>query len=71
MDSFKKKGWFLLPVDSIGYLIGLIFLLFNIWFFLGIDKNAHSVSDTFINFFPYFISFSVLYYWVARNLMEK
>lgn len=53
---FKRKlygyGW--TPATWQGWFTLVIFLGFNIWNFLRIDSQSHSVSDTLINFVPVF-----------------
>ena len=51
---FKKAGFTYLPVHFIGWMITLFAICISIWFFIAIDRNSHSASDTLINFFVYF-----------------
>ena len=64
---FKKTGWVYVPVHPTGLLITIICLALNIWFFIAIDRNAHSVSDTLINFFVYFSCVAFWWKWVAEK----
>ena len=66
-NLFKKAGWFYLPISAFGWIVLLVYLAVNVQFFLAIDRHSHSVSDTLINFFPYFISLSAFYWWIASN----
>ncbi|HEY6161218.1 MAG TPA: hypothetical protein VI112_08345 [Bacteroidia bacterium] len=71
MYLFKKRSWFYVPASVAGTFIALVTLTLNTWFFLAIDRNSHSVSDTLINFFPYFVSFWTVYGWIASNTSAK
>ncbi|MGE5108948.1 MAG: hypothetical protein ACM3H8_15520 [Sphingobacteriales bacterium] len=64
---FKKTGWLYVPVHPMGLLITIIAVAFNVWFFIAIDRNSHSVSDTFIHFFVYFTSVLFWWKWVAEK----
>ena len=66
-NLFKKTGWFYLPISLLGWVVLLVYLAVNAQFFMAIDRNSHSVSDTLINFFPHFISLSAFYWWIASN----
>ena len=66
-NLFKKVGWFYLPCSLVGWLVSGVYLAVNVQFFMAIDRNSHSASDTSINFFPYFISLSVFFWWIASN----
>ena len=69
-NFFKKIGWFYLPVSVPGCILALVYLAVNVQLFLAIDRHAHSVSDTLIGFFPYFISLSVFYWWIASHTSQ-
>ena len=62
---FKRMGWIYLPVHAIGVLISVLALALNVMFFVAIDRNSHSVSDTLINFFVYFTCVAFWWKWVA------
>ncbi len=66
-NLFKKTGWFYLPCSVLGWLVLVVYAAVVVQFFLAIDRNSHSASDTLINFFPYFISLSAFYWWIASN----
>ncbi|MBI5917250.1 MAG: hypothetical protein HY842_17915 [Bacteroidetes bacterium] len=66
-NLFKKTGWFYLPCSIPGWVIFLVYVAVNVQFFTAIDRNSHSASDTLINFFPYFISLSAFYCWIAYH----
>ncbi len=62
---FKKFGWAYLPVHAIGLLITLACLALNVMFFIAIDRNSHSVSDTLIDFFVYCTCVAFWWKWIA------
>lgn len=64
---FKKFGWTYLPIHFIGVLITLFALAVDIWFFIVIDRNSHSASDTLINFFIYFTADAFWWKWIAEK----
>lgn len=70
MKWFKKRGWFYLPISITGWFITIITILLCAWFFIVIDKNSHSVSDSIINFFPFGVSFFAVRFWIAINTSE-
>ncbi len=52
----KKYGYGWTPANWKGWLVLIFWLVINVWLFLKIDKNSHSVSDTLIGLFPPFIA---------------
>lgn len=64
---FKRLGWIYLPVHVIGVFISVGALALNGMFFVAIDRNSHSVSDTLINFFVYFTCVAFWWKWVAEK----
>ncbi|HET9055894.1 MAG TPA: hypothetical protein VFN30_03500 [Chitinophagaceae bacterium] len=64
---FKKSGWIYIPVHLIGLLITAGAVAIDIWFFIVIDRNSHSVSDTLINFFVYFSCVAFWWKWLAEK----
>jgi hypothetical protein len=64
---FKKVGWIYIPVTLPGWIVIIIYFSVSILTFLAIYQNYHSLRSTLIRFFPYYISFSVLYFWIASN----
>ncbi len=67
---FKKEGWLYLPVSMAGWMLTIAALAMAVWFFLVIDHNSHSVSDTLINFFVYFTCVAFWWKWIAEKTSE-
>jgi hypothetical protein len=69
---FKVWGWIYRPTSWQGWLLSLLALLFCIQVFVAIDRNSHSVSDTFYGIFPYIVPTFLLLGWIAsRTSGEK
>lgn len=68
---FKKVGLFYVPVSILGAVFYLLTILFCITVFRAIDRNAHSVSDTFYGIFPYVVSAFTILFWIAANTCSK
>jgi len=65
--QFIKKGWIYLPVRVAGWIVTLIYFSVSVYTLVAIDKNYNSLVSSLIRFFPYFISYSVVYFWIACN----
>jgi hypothetical protein len=68
---FKRLGWLYLPVHLMGLLISLLAVALNIIFFIAIDLQSSSVSDTLLNFFVYFTCVGFWWKWVADKTSKK
>jgi hypothetical protein len=68
---FRKVGWIYAPVSFIGWAIAIVYAAISIFTLVSIDRNYNSLSHSLIRFFPYFISFSVVYHWIAANASGK
>jgi hypothetical protein len=68
---FKKLGWIYVPVSFSGWIVTLIYLTVSVYTLVSIDMKYNSLKDSLIRFFPYLISFSVLYFWIAGNTSSK
>lgn len=68
---FKEYGWVYMPISWQGYLISFIFVVFNVQTFFAIDKNSHSVSDTFYGIFPYLVGSLIILFWIASKTSKK
>jgi len=68
---FKKIGWIYIPSSIIGGLLTLIVVAFCISVFIAVDRNSHSVSDTFYGILPYFVSAFTIMFWIAANTSTK
>jgi len=64
---FKKVRGSYLPCSWQGWVMYIPYVYFLIISFLAVDKNSHSVSDTLIGIFPYWISASVVMTWIAKQ----
>ena len=67
---FKRWGWFYLPVSFGGIVAYLLAVLFCITVFRGVDRHAHSVSDTLYGVFPFFICTFLMLDWLGRKTSE-
>ena len=64
---FKPWGWIYRPITWQGVLIVLLTLAFCIQVFIAVDRQSHSVSDTFYGIFPYVIPALMLLNWFASK----
>jgi hypothetical protein len=64
---FIKKGWIYVPVTAAGWLVALIWFSVSAYTLVEIDIRYNSLVSSLIRFFPYFISYSVIYFWIASN----
>jgi hypothetical protein len=64
---FKKFGWIYIPTSIVGAIITLFVIAFCATVFIAVDRNSHSVSDTFYGVFPYFVSAFTILFWIACN----
>jgi hypothetical protein len=64
---FKKTGFLYMPVHVIGVLITLMTAAITVFFFVAIDRQSHSVSDTLIDFFVYFTCTAFWWKWIAEK----
>ena len=67
MTWFKPWGWIYRPVSWQGVLLVILTLIFCAQVFVAIDRNSHSVSDTFYGIFPYFVSSLGILNWIANK----
>jgi len=70
MKLYKKTKFIHVPVTIPAYIIYLLVIIFLVTVFIAIDKNSHSVSDTFYGVFPYFVSTFLLVEWFASKTSE-
>lgn len=70
-NHFSKRGWIYIPVSLIGWIIAIVYAAISIITLVSIDRNYNSLTQSLIRFFPYFISFSVVYFWIAVNTSDK
>lgn len=68
---FKKSGWIYLPVSLPGWIVALFFIAISVVTLVAIDNRYNSLYNSLIRFFPYFMGFSVLYFWIASNCTGK
>ncbi len=64
---FKKLGWLYVPVHAMGLLVTAVFVIMNVVFFIAIDRESHSVSDTLLRFFVYFTCTVFWGKWIAER----
>jgi len=68
---FRKTWWIYIPVSVIGWIILSAYISISAVTLISINNNYNSLISSLIRFFPYFISFSVVYFWVASNSSKK
>jgi hypothetical protein len=68
---FRKSGWVYIPVSVAGWIVTIVYAAVSVFTLISIDKSYNSMPNSLIRFFPYFISFSVVYFWIASNSSGK
>lgn len=68
---FRKYGWIYLPVSFTGWLITIIYAVISLATLAWIDSAYKSLLFTLVRFFPYFIGFTVIWFWIASNTSGK
>jgi hypothetical protein len=64
---FREWGWVYYPISWQGVVLIVLILAFCVQIFLAIDRNSHSVSDTFYGVFPYIVPSILVLLWVASK----
>jgi hypothetical protein len=64
---FRKTGWIYIPVSLAGWIVAILYATVSIFTLIMIDSNYNSLRNSLIRFFPYFISLTVVYFWIASN----
>jgi hypothetical protein len=64
---FKRFGWIYVPVSIWGWIITIIYVAVSVYTLVIIGQNYSSIKNSLIRFFPYFICFSVIFFWIAEN----
>ena len=64
---FRKTGWIYVPVSLAGWVVTFFYAAISIFTLIMIDNTYNSLKNSLIRFFPYFISLTVLYFWIASN----
>lgn len=67
---FKKIGWLYKPVSWLGGLFTIFLILFLINVFIAVDRQSHSVSDTFYGIFPYYLPVFLFWLWLGEKTSE-
>jgi len=70
MNWFRKTKFIYIPNSVVGYAIYLIAIIFLVTVFIAVDRNSHSVSDTFYGIFPYVVSTFLLVEWFASKTID-
>ena len=71
MTTFTPLGPTYRPSGLAGWLLTALALAFVLNCFVAIDRNSHSVSDTFYGLFPYAGVTFLLWDWLARRLSGR
>jgi len=67
MKWFKKSRLIHKPNTWQAYVLYLLAILFLITVITAVDRDSHSVSDTFYGIFPYFVCTFLLIEWIASK----
>lgn len=67
----KNYGWGWYPSSWQGWLVLIIFIVFQVWNAIRIDAMQHSASDTLINFIPQTIIAVVVLIYICYKTGEK
>ena len=67
---FKRWGWFYVPSSVSGAVLSLLAIAFCVTVFTAVDRQSHSVSDTFYGVFPFFACTFLLLDWIGRRASE-
>jgi len=70
MKLFRKTRFAHIPATLAGYVVWLLAAVFLATVFIAVDKDSHSVSDTFYGVFPYFASTFLLVEWFASKTAQ-
>jgi hypothetical protein len=70
-SHFRKNGWIYIPVSLTGWLVAICYGAVSIFTLVIIGETYNSLTNSLIRFFPYFTSFSVIYFWIASNCSGK
>lgn len=68
---FRKFGWIYIPVTIAGWILTVIYVGISVYTLARIGQNYDSLRSSLIRFFPYFICFSVVWFWIAGNTSRK
>jgi hypothetical protein len=68
---FIKKGWIYFPGSIAGWIVTVVFCATSVYTLVAIDHSYNSLFNSLVRFFPYFISYSVVYFWIAGNTSGK
>ncbi|HPC98631.1 MAG TPA: hypothetical protein P5257_10515 [Bacteroidales bacterium] len=69
--QFKKTGWIFFPSGFAGWIITIVYGGISLATLAWIDSVYNSLFFSLVRFFPYFMGFTVIWYWVAYNLSGK
>jgi uncharacterized membrane protein len=69
--QFKKKGWVYFPVTIAGWIVTILYCSISIYTLVAVDRNYNSLANSLIRFFPYFISYTVIFFWIACNTSKE
>ncbi len=64
---FSKRGWIYIPETLTGWIVTALYAAVCIFTIVSIDKTYNSLKNSLIRFFPYFISLTVIFFWIASN----
>ena len=67
MNWFKKYGWTYLPIQTEGYIVTLLTILFMIPVVMATVRNGHSVADDLYQIFVYATCTAFWWKWIAEK----
>ena len=70
---FRKSlsGWYWKPITWQGRAVMFVWAMSNIWYFLDVDADAHSASDTLLGFAPFFVLSTLALLFVIHKKSER
>ncbi|NMC41711.1 MAG: hypothetical protein GYA43_11180 [Bacteroidales bacterium] len=68
---FRKTGWIYFPSTVAGWIITVVYGGISLATLVWIDSVYNSLFHSLVRFFPYFMGFTVIWYWLASNLSDK
>lgn len=63
----RHKTFFIIPMRPAGWTVIVLYVTLNAIYFVQVDKSSHSVSDTLLGFFWFFIVSTLILYLIVIN----
>jgi hypothetical protein len=68
---FRKKWLLFYPVSFSAWIMFAVYLAVNCYTIYRIAISYNSVYSSLIRYFPYFVCFTVVLFWIAAHYEEK